>query len=68
MATTAQITAVKELHETNDRTLNGTEYPAEVPYDIASPVTKTKDDLGADLLAFGDPYELYYAGKTDSNG
>ena len=68
MATQAQIDAVKALHETNDRTLNGVEYLAEEPYDIATPVTKTKDDLGADTTVFGDPYELFYAGKADSNG
>lgn len=68
MATQNQIDAVKALHTINDRTLNGAEYSAETPYDITTSVTKTKDESGIDSIAFGDPYELFYAGKVDSNG
>jgi len=60
MATQEQKDTVRKLHEINDRTLGGY---ADGQYDIAQPVTKTKDDAGADLLASGDPYERYYAEK-----
>ena len=61
MATAAQKQAVIDLHETNDRTLNGAEYPADEPYDMDAPVVKTKDDQGNDVVASGDPYELAHA-------
>jgi len=58
MATQEQLDTVRKLHELNDRTLGGY---ADGQYNIAQSVTKTKDDLGADFLAFGDPYEAYNA-------
>lgn len=48
MATVAQVNAVKALHETDDRTLNGVEYSAEEPYDIGT-------------AGLGDPYEALHA-------
>jgi len=58
MATQEQLNTVRKLHELNDRTLGGY---ADGQYDIAQPVTKTKNDAGVDILAFGDPYEAYNA-------
>jgi len=68
MATELQRTAVVNLHESDTREGAASvidNYPGEevgdTTYDIAQPVTKTKTDAGDDVVAFGDPYELYHA-------
>jgi len=78
MAATAQIDVVKTLHEAETKSDRATaSADVNTEYSEGGYAAQTSNgNLGTDnagaldpnTIAGGDPYELYYAGKTDSNG